>query len=244
MHILNDLRKALPERDVPAVERCATDLYEALPRPDELGKNIVMVAYGGGKDSAYAVAFVRAVHLTLAERYGETFTLRLVTMRHGGMPYQVMLNIDRTYQALGVYGDPNTELLLLEGDQVRAFERDRAMPYRLLEFNRIDMLMSGHRAYGDGRATFCNACNLNVANSFGVAARHGDGVDLIITGDSPREQRDYALWIRKLARDAGQKPADGGKGFKARWRRSTDSRRCTSRRSTGPAMSSGSRSGG
>ncbi|WP_229402498.1 hypothetical protein [Micromonospora okii] len=212
--VLDELRKALPEQDVPAVERCATDLYNALPRPDELGKNIVMVAYGGGKDSAYAVAFVRAVHLALAERHGETFQLRIVTMRHGGMPYQVMLNIDRTYRALGVYDDPHTELLLLEGDQVRPFERDRAMPYKLLEFNRTDMLMSGHRAYGDGRATFCNACNLNVANSFGVAARHGDGVDLIITGDSPREQRDYALWIRKLARKAGQKPADSGKGFK------------------------------
>ncbi len=212
--VLDDLRTALPEHDVPAVERCATNLYDALPRQDDLRKNVVMVAYGGGKDSAYAVAFVRAVHLALAERHGATFLLRIVTMRHGGMPYQVMLNIDRTYQALGLYDDPNAELLLVEADQVRPFERDRSMPYRLLEFNRTDMLMSGHRAYGDGRATFCNACNLNVANSFGVAARHGNGVDLIITGDSPREQRDYALWIRKLARDAGQKPADGGKGFK------------------------------
>jgi hypothetical protein len=214
MNVLDDLRKALPEQDVPAVERCATTLYEALPHKDELGKNIVLVAYGGGKDSAYAVAFVRAVHLALAERHGQTFRLRIATMRHGGMPYQVMLNIDRTYQALGLYDDPNAELLLIEGDQVRPFERDRPMPYRLLEFNRIDMLMSGHRSYGDGRATFCNACNLNVANSFGVVARYGDGVDLIITGDSPREQRDYALWIRKLARDAGQKPADARKGFK------------------------------
>ncbi len=173
-----------------------------------------MVAYGGGKDSAYAVAFVRAVHLALAERHGETFNLRVVTMRHGGMPYQVMLNIDRTYQALGIYDDPDVELLLVEGGQVVPFDRDRSMPHRLIAFNRTDMLMSGHRSYGDGRATFCNACNLNVADSFGVAARHGGGVDLIITGDSPQEQRDYALWIRQLARGAGLKPADGKKGFK------------------------------
>lgn len=53
--LLNDLRKALPERDVPAVEDCATKLYNALPRKGELGRNTVMVAYGGGKDSAYAV---------------------------------------------------------------------------------------------------------------------------------------------------------------------------------------------
>lgn len=211
--ILDGLRNALPEKDVPGAEECATRLLGALPRPKEIGRNTVMVAYGGGKDSAYAVAFVRAVHLTLLERLGETFKLRVVTMRHGGMPYQVMLNIDRTYRALGLYGDPDTELLLVEGDTVRPFARDRAMPHRLIEFNRIDMLMSGHRTYGDGRATFCNACNLNVANSFGIAARFGGGVDLIITGDSPQEQRDYLLWLRRLARRAGQKPADGRKGF-------------------------------
>lgn len=212
--ILDDLRKALPEQDVPAAEDCATKLYNALPHKADIRRNTVMVAYGGGKDSAYAVAFVRAVHLALAERHGETFNLRVVTMRHGGMPYQVMLNIDRTYNALGLYHDEDAELLLVEGDKVLPFDRDRRMPHRLIEFNRVDMLMAGHRTYGDGRATFCNACNVNVANSFGVAARYGDGVDLIITGDSPKEQRDYALWLRQLARGAGQKPADSRRGFK------------------------------
>jgi hypothetical protein len=211
--VLENLRGALPEQDVPAIEECVTELHEALPDKEDLSRNTVMVAYGGGKDSAYAVAFVRAVHLALAERHGATFNLRVVTMRHGGMPYQVMLNIDRTYQALGLYGDPDVELLLIERDRVVPFDRDRSMPHRLIAFNRTDMLMSGHRSYGDGRATFCNACNLNVASSFGVAARHGAGVDLIITGDSPQEQRDYAVWIRQLSRGAGQKPADSKKRF-------------------------------
>jgi hypothetical protein len=212
--MLDALRAALPEQDVPAVEECATRLYNALPHQENLGHNTVMVAYGGGKDSAYAVAFVRAVHLALAERHGATFRLRVVTMRHSGMPYPVMQNIDRTYRALGLYDDPNAELLLVEGDRVRPFARDLRMPHKLVEFNRIDMLMSGHRTYGDGRSSFCNACNLNVANSFGVAASYNGGVDLIITGDSPKEQRDYALWIRRLARGAGLKPADSRKGFK------------------------------
>ncbi|MET9381960.1 PqqD family protein [Streptomyces sp. NPDC002928] len=212
--ILENLRKALPENDVPAVQECATTLYNALPNKDELRENTVMVAYGGGKDSAYALAFVRAVHLALAERHGQTFRMRVTTMRHGGMPYQVMQNIDRSYAALGLYDDPDVELILVERDTVVPFDRDRAMPHKLIDFNRVDMLMGGHRSYGDGRATFCNACNLNVADSFGVAARHDGGVDLIITGDSPQEQRDYALWIRRLARGAGQKPADARKGFK------------------------------
>ena len=211
--LLDDLRAALPERDVPAVEECATKLHNTLPRPDDLGNNVVMVAYGGGKDSAYAVAFVRAVHLALAERHGTTFRLRVVTMRHAGMPRAVMENIDRTYRALGLYDDPNAELLLVEGGRARPFARDLSVPHKLVEFNRIDLLMAGHRTYGDGRSTFCNACNLNVAKFFGVAAGYRGGVDLIITGDSPKEQRDYALWIRRLVRSAGQKPS-ASKGFK------------------------------
>ena len=212
--LFDELRKALQAKDVPAVEECAERLYEALPFKDDLSRNTVLVAYGGGKDSAYAVAFVRAVHLAVERTHGETFRLRVATMRHAGMPYPVMVNIDQTYRVLGLYDDPNAELLLVEGEQVRTFERDLQIPEKLVKFNRIDMLMSGHRSYGDGRASFCNACNLNVANFFGVASRHDGGVHLIITGDSPREQRDYALWIRRLARGVGQNPAKGGKGFK------------------------------
>lgn len=206
-HILNALRKALPDNDVNAVEQCVTDLHGRLSHKDKLSKNTVMVAYGGGKDSAYTTAFMRAVHLAMAERFGgETFRLVIVTMRHSGMPFVVMQNIHRTYQALGVYDDPMTELLLIEREEVRPFDLHAPMPHLLIDFNRTDLLMAGHQSYGDGRTSFCNACNFNVANFFGVAARHC-GVDLIVTGDSPDEQRDYAVWINKLAHKTGQEPS-------------------------------------
>lgn len=206
------LQGALPAQDLPSVQGCVTRLHASLPDKDVLGRNTVMVAYGGGKDSAHTTAFMRAVHLAMAERFGgDTFQLRIVTMRHSGMPYVVMENIHRTYQALGVYEDPLVELLLVEREQVRPFHVNAPMPQPVVAYNRIDLLMSGHRSYGDGRTTFCNACNLNVANSFGVAARHGGGVDVIVTGDSPTEQRDYMLWIRKLARTVGQKPSENKK---------------------------------
>ncbi|VVS93824.1 PqqD family protein [Desulfoluna spongiiphila] len=211
--ILSALRNALPDNDVNAVEQCVTNLHDRLPHKENLSKNKVMVAYGGGKDSAYTTAFMRAVHLAMAERFGgDTFRLVIVTMRHSGMPFVVMQNIDRTYRTLGVYDDPMAELLLIEGEEVRPFDLHAPMPHTLINFNRTDLLMSGHQSYGDGRTSFCNACNFNVANFFGVAARHC-GVDLIVTGDSPSEQRDYAQWIHKLARQTGQKPA-GDTSFK------------------------------
>lgn len=210
--VWRSLKNALPDQDIPAVQDCVTRLYKSLPDQENLSRNTVMVAYGGGKDSAYSAAFMRAVHVAMAERFnGDTFQLRIVTMRHSGMPYVVMENIHRTYSALGVYDDPMVELLLIERDRVRRFDLNAPMPLPVIENNRIDLLMSGHRSYGDGRTTFCNACNLNVASSFGVAARYGEGVDLIVTGDSPSEQRDYIHWIRGIASKIGQKPAKSKK---------------------------------
>lgn len=193
----------MPPGNLEAARRCSARLRAALPHPDQLDRNLVMVAFGGGKDSAYTLAFVRAMQLILFRGHGATFQIRVATSRHAGMPRAVLENIDREYQALGLYADPGCELLLIDGDEVTPF--DVAAPQRehVIRRNRLDILMTGHRTFADGRPTFCNACNLYVLDSFGRAALYGDGADLIITGDSQREQREYALWVGRLARRLG-----------------------------------------
>jgi len=202
-NVLETLRKELTSKDVAGVEQCVTRLHKKLPHKDNLYRNTVLAAYGGGKDSTYTTAFIRAVHLSMLERYGQTFMLRIVTMRHSGMPKAVMENIDRAYTALGVYQDPSSELLMIENNKVLPFSVSSKISRRLLEKNRIDMLISGHRSYGDGRTTFCNACNFNVANALSVAVSYNGGVDLIVSGESKDEQRAYIVWIGKLAAQAG-----------------------------------------
>lgn len=197
--VLTALRSTLSESDVAGVEKCATRLQEALPR-QQVADNVVMVAYGGGKDSSYTLAFVRAVQLCLFDRLGTTFKLRSATNRHAGMPQAVMDNIDRAYTALGMTGDPDCEMLLIDGPAVKHFAHDEPLPAQIVDRNRLDLLMTGHRTFGEARPTFCNACNLSMVNSFGAAAAHGAGVDVIITGDSPEEQRAYSWWIRRLSR--------------------------------------------
>ncbi|MCM0675150.1 hypothetical protein NCC78_10675 [Micromonospora phytophila] len=163
----------------------------------------VMVAYGGGKDSTYVVAFVRAVQLKVLMDHGRTFTLRVANMRHAGVPWAVMANIDRVYRALGLLDDPMAELLTVDHTQVRRFHRDLPLPDSLRDINRVDMLMNGHRSAGDGRPTFCNSCNLAVADFYGRAAWWDGGVDVVFTGDSRREQLLYSAWILKLAKRSG-----------------------------------------
>jgi len=195
-----ELRAAMPPANLEAALRCSARLQAALPHREQLDRNRVLVAYGGGKDSSYTLAFVRAMQLILLRVHGTTFRLRVATNRHAGMPRAVLENIDREYEALRLTADPDCELLLIDGNEVTPFDVDTPQRDHVVRRNRLDILMTGHRTFADGRPTFCNACNLSVVNSFGLAASYGDGADLIITGDSEQEQRLYARWVSRLAR--------------------------------------------
>jgi hypothetical protein len=209
-----ELRAAMPPGALDAALLCSGRLQAALPYPGDLERNLVLVAYGGGKDSSYTLAFVRAVQLILFRVHGATFRLRVATNRHAGMPRAVLENVDREYQALRLTSDPGCELLLIDGNEVTRFHVDSPQRDHIVRRNRLDILMTGHRTFADGRPTFCNACNLSVVNSFGVAASYGTGADLIITGDSRQEQREYVAWVSRLARRLGgpAKPTAGA-GF-------------------------------
>ncbi|WP_306358385.1 MULTISPECIES: hypothetical protein [unclassified Nocardia] len=189
------------ERD--GVAAVGDSLIDAAGGLDRIADYKVMVAYGGGKDSTYVVAFVRAVQLRLLLAHGTTFAVRVANMRHAGVPRAVMENIERVYAALGLLDDERAELLTVDHTEVRRFDVDLPLPEHLVAVNRLDVLMNGHRSAGDGRPTFCNSCNLAVADFYGRAIWWGGGVDAVMTGDSRREQMLYAAWIRRLAAGIG-----------------------------------------
>lgn len=62
---------------------------------EHIGGLRIMMAYGGGKDSSHALAFMRAAQLSIAARAPETFTLRVATYRHAGMSSAVLDNIQQ-----------------------------------------------------------------------------------------------------------------------------------------------------
>ena len=200
LDVYHRLRAALPPGDLDAAAGSAIRLRAHLAESGSVDGAVVMVAYGGGKDSSYALAFVRCMQLVWRQVFGDTFQLRVMTNRHAGMPQAVMENIERVYQALGLHDDSDCELLCVDGDTVAPFRVDLPLPGKVVEKNRTDILMTGHRSAGDGRPTFCNACNLSMVRAFAVAGAYGDGVDVIVTGDSPDEQRAYLAWMNKLAR--------------------------------------------
>ena len=197
------IRAFLTADDLASAVTCAMRLRAEFPACRPLSANVVLVAYGGGKDSSYTVTFVRLMQLIIDRLYGETFNLRTVTNWYPGMPRAVLENIDRAYRALGLYDDPGCELLLVNGGQLTPFHIELIRAPETVRRVRLDMLMTGHRTAGDARPTFCNTCNLAMMNAFGLAARHGRGVDVIITGDSSEERRTYRRWVARVALRVG-----------------------------------------
>nr|MBA2817909.1 hypothetical protein [Candidatus Pantoea persica] len=125
-----------------------------------------------------------------------------------------MENIDRVYRALAIPHDAFVECLLIDGMQIHPFQADLPFPEAVRQQNRNDVLMNGHRFRADARSTFCNACNLSMVNSFGLAAYYDGGVDVIITGDSPQEQTAYVAWARYRSRLFSAPAAEKGQGFR------------------------------
>lgn len=194
------LRSALGEAGVAAAWRCAQTLVQRLAdRGRPLDGAGILVMYGGGKDSSFAVAFTRLVQLLLRDTFGRSFLLRSATYRHAGMTPAVMDNIDRCYQRLGLFDDPAVQLILVDGEHVSSFSRLAPLPEIVRTANRDGLLMGAHATGGDARSTFCDACNLGMTRTFVVAADWGAPVDLIVTGDSPAEQLRYAAWTRRAA---------------------------------------------
>jgi 3'-phosphoadenosine 5'-phosphosulfate sulfotransferase (PAPS reductase)/FAD synthetase len=73
------LRAALPRPQLEGATRCAVRLYAELRDREHLERNTVLIAYGGGKDSSYMLAFVRQVQLIIHRIYGHTFRMRVAT---------------------------------------------------------------------------------------------------------------------------------------------------------------------
>jgi hypothetical protein len=187
-------------------ERSLDRLAEkACPRP--VGDLHVLLPFGGGKDSAYTLAYVRLMQLLAQARSGpggRPFQLHVLTMLHPGVPAGVFENIENVFRALAVEcsGDVRIFATALHGIAIPStpgsIHRDH------LEVFRQEILISGHLSQGNGRETFCNSCNFLLMNAIAryVTDRQGE-IDFVITGDSSAEALSYWKWVQKAGHRFG-----------------------------------------
>lgn len=170
----------------------------------------LMLAFGGGKDSAYALSFARAAQLVSFARTGRAFSLKVVMFRHAGMTSAVMENAARAFDRLHIPSDPTVEVRLVEDGRLVPFVVGAAVPPALQKRNREALLIAGHLTAGAGRPAFCNDCNAEMVLAFDAAVSHWQP-DFVLTGDSPVEQKAYFRWTMRMAKFA---ETDGpGRGF-------------------------------
>lgn len=199
---LNQLLSYLNQSDLDNMIKCAYDLARKLGSPENISNKCVLVAYGGGKDSTYMLAYVRIIQLFLYKEMNQTFKMRIVTYRHCGVTPATTQNIHNAYSALGLYNDPSVEMLLFDEEEISCFDKDKPFPLEAKNKNRRNVLITGHLVQGDGRPTFCNACNFGYINSLISACFYNNSnADIFITGDSNEELIEYSRWVGKISHE-------------------------------------------
>mgnify|MGYP006189693663 CR=1 FL=1 len=170
---------------------------------EQVGDFKLMMAHGGGKDSAFALACLRAAQLSIAARGAATFELRVVTARHLGLSAAVIDNIERSYSALVLHDDARVQLLTLDGGEIRPFDARRPVSTRQQQTERFDTLLTGHLTGGQVRPMFCNRFYLELADLYRQSMSWRGGVDVLISADPLPERKRYLAWGRRMMREAG-----------------------------------------
>ena len=71
----------------------------------------ILLPFGGGKDSAWTLAYVRLMQLLLKQDRGFSFRLHILIMIHPGVPAGVFDNIKNVFSALSIYDSDNIEVI-------------------------------------------------------------------------------------------------------------------------------------
>jgi hypothetical protein len=170
---------------------------------DRMGDFKVLAIQSGSRDSCYTLALLRAAQLTIATRAPTTFKLRVATLRLNGTSPTALENIHRSYSALFVYDDPRVEVLMVDHREVLLFDHQAPMSEAGREANRMNLLMMGHRRASDGPLDLADDGYLATGEFYGQIARWDNGVDALVSGDTPRQQKQFIEGLKRAAAKAG-----------------------------------------
>jgi hypothetical protein len=170
---------------------------------ERIGDYKVLAIQSGSRDSCYTLALLRAAQLTIAGRAPATFQMRVASLRLNGTSATALENIHRSHSALFLYDDPRVEVLMVDNREVLPFNHLVPISEAGREFNRLNLLMVGHRRSWNGPLDLWDDGYLATGEFYGQIARWDCGVDALISSDSPRQQKRFIEGLRRAADKAG-----------------------------------------
>lgn len=170
---------------------------------ERIGDFKVMSIQSGTLDSCYTLALLRAAQLSIASRAPATFQLRVATLRLNGTGSTALDNIHRSNAALFLYDDPRVELLMVDNREVLPFDHLAPISEAGRESNRLNQLMVGHCRTWDGPLDLWDDGYLTTGEFYGQIARWDSGVDVLISSETPRQQKQFLEGLRRAAQKAG-----------------------------------------
>lgn len=154
----------------------------------------ILMPFGGGKDSAWALSYLRLMQLIVLRDMGQTFHIDVLIFIHQGMQRGVYKNIRSTLTALAIFPDP-TDRVAVYGLLRNNLKVEICYGNRMdegIDLFRDEIILSGHISQGNGRETFCNACNFALMKVITQHVIHKGGkYDYVVTGDSIPELNAY-----------------------------------------------------
>lgn len=173
---------------------------------ERIGDYKVLAIQSGSRDSCYTLALLRAAQLSIASRAPATFQLRVATLRLNGTASTALENIHRSSSALFLYDDPRVEMLMVDNREVLPFNHLAPISEAGRESNRLNLLMVGHRRAWNGPLELWDDGYLATGEFYGQIARWDNGVDVMISSDSPRRQAQFIEGLNRAAAKAGLAP--------------------------------------
>jgi len=211
--VLKKLTTCFSKSQRAALQLLVQRLRVAAGDTPDLSTYTLLLTCSGGKDSLQTLIFLRAAQLSIAERIGSTFILRVATCRYAGLTQAALGNIERACDALFLHDDPRVQMLMVDECQVLPLDTRQSLSAGAMSAHRLNMLMSGHLTAGDERVTFGNSGYLSMAEFYQRAMAWQGGVDAVAVAESPREVRHYLAWGLRAARERGAgAPLSGGTG--------------------------------
>ncbi|MDB5997544.1 MAG: hypothetical protein JWP42_4680 [Pseudomonas sp.] len=168
-----------------------------------IGNYKVLAIQSGSRDSCYTLALLRAAQLSIAGRAPATFQLRVATLRMNGTSATALENIHRSCSALFLYDDPRVEVVMVDNREVLPFNHLAPISDSGREAGRLNLLMVGHRRVWSGPVDLWDDGYLAAGEFYGQIARWNNGVDALVSSDTPRQQKQFIEGLKRAAIKAG-----------------------------------------